>query len=96
MSDDSIAIVPLTSPLAATMRPPGSKSITNRAWSARRWPMARARSPEALDSEDTQVMIAGLGQLGISIAAGRRVRRLRIGGCGGRLPASAGRFVRGQ
>ncbi len=89
MSPDSIEIQPLVAPLAATMRPPGSKSITNRALVC----AALARGPStltgALQSEDTQVMIAALGQLGIAIKAEADGEILRVAGCAGRLPAAA-------
>ena len=88
MPMDSIAITPLASPLAATMRPPGSKSITNRALvCAAARPDGTSTLGGALDSEDTQVMIAALRQLGIAIETDAAGETIQIGGCAGRLPA---------
>ncbi len=68
---DRLEIVPLTQPPHATVRVPGSKSITNRAL------VLAALSGKgtdcilrgALQSEDTEVMIAALRQLGFHIDA---------------------------
>src|SRR5215467_11326776 len=66
---DRIEIVPLSRPPAATVRVPGSKSITNRALvlgalSAGSMP---CELRGALRSEDTEVMIGGLRTLGYRI-----------------------------
>jgi 3-phosphoshikimate 1-carboxyvinyltransferase len=42
----------------------------------------------ALDSEDTRVMIAALGTLGVQVAAADGGRTLRVAGCGGKIPAT--------
>jgi 3-phosphoshikimate 1-carboxyvinyltransferase len=85
---DSIQIQP-AGPLRATVRPPGSKSITNRALVC----AALAEGPSlltgALESDDTRVMIEGLGQLGIALRHDRAARTIRVNGCGGRPPAAA-------
>ncbi len=72
------------------MRPPGSKSITNRALVCAALADGISTLTGALDSEDTQVMIAALRQLGISIETDGPRETLSIVGCAGRLPASAG------
>ncbi len=41
----------------------------------------------ALDSEDTRVMIDGLGRLGIGVASEEAGRRLVVSGAGGQIPA---------
>ncbi len=85
---DSIEITPAPGPVRGSIRPPGSKSITNRALVC----AALAKGPSvlrgALDSEDTQVMIAALGELGIGVAVEDRGRTLRVSGCGGAIPAT--------
>jgi len=75
-----------TGPLRATVRPPGSKSITNRALICAA--LAEGQSPltGALDCEDTRVMIDSLGRLGIHVAHEPVEAPLRVSGCGGRLP----------
>jgi 3-phosphoshikimate 1-carboxyvinyltransferase len=66
---ERIEIVPLTAPPTATVRVPGSKSITNRALV-----LAALYSREVdctlrgcLRSEDTEVMVAALDQLGFEV-----------------------------
>lgn len=64
-----LAIVPLRGPPAATIRVPGSKSITNRALvlAAIAGGGQPCRLVGALRSEDTEVMIGALAQLGFQI-----------------------------
>jgi 3-phosphoshikimate 1-carboxyvinyltransferase len=64
---DSLEIQPVTRPVCATIRPPGSKSITNRALVCAALADGASTLRGALDSEDTQVMIESLGRLGIHI-----------------------------
>ncbi len=52
-------------PVRGTIRPPGSKSITNRALVCAALARGTSQLAGALDSEDTQVMIAALEQLGV-------------------------------
>ena len=83
--------IPTTGVIRGHIRPPGSKSITNRALVCAALASGQSSLAGALDSDDTQVMIAALGQLGIRIesqaAAGGESETLRVAGCGGRLPA---------
>jgi 3-phosphoshikimate 1-carboxyvinyltransferase len=76
-----------TGPFRKTVRPPGSKSITNRALVCAAWADGPSRLTGALDSEDTRVMIESLGRLGVAIEHDRVAAQLRLSGCGGRLPA---------
>lgn len=82
---DQIEIEP-TGPLNASIRPPGSKSITNRALIC----AALAQGPSvlagALDSEDTGVMVAALRQLGLRVVHDTSSAKIQITGCGGELP----------
>jgi 3-phosphoshikimate 1-carboxyvinyltransferase len=66
---DRLEIVPLATPPQATVRVPGSKSITNRALVLAAL-CSRTRKPRlfgCLRSEDTEVMLAALRQLGYEI-----------------------------
>ena len=81
---DRIEITP-TGPLHATIRPPGSKSITNRALICAALAEGHSLLRGALDSEDTQVMIAALEALGIELAHDTAASEIRVAGCGGRL-----------
>ena len=84
---DEIEITPVVGPLDASIRPPGSKSITNRALVCAALAEGKSALRGALDSDDTQVMIAALRQLGIAIDDPDAGRTLHVAGCGGRLPA---------
>lgn len=82
---DRITISP-AGPLHAEIRPPGSKSLTNRALPCAA--MARGTSflHGALDSEDTRVMIAALRNLGLGLSADWEHATLTVTGCAGNLP----------
>jgi 3-phosphoshikimate 1-carboxyvinyltransferase len=82
-----IEIQPVTKPVRARVRPPGSKSITNRALVCAALADGVSTLAGALDSEDTQVMIAALGELGIGVASSDAGQLLVVAGTGGRIPA---------
>jgi 3-phosphoshikimate 1-carboxyvinyltransferase len=83
--------IPTTAAIRGRIRPPGSKSITNRALVCAALASGQSTLAGALDSDDTQVMIAALRQLGIQIdtaaADPADGQTLAVTGCGGRLPA---------
>ena len=64
---DPLEIQPVAAPIRGRVRPPGSKSITNRALVCAALADGDSTLFGALDSEDTRVMIAGLGLLGIEV-----------------------------
>ncbi|HEX6960605.1 MAG TPA: 3-phosphoshikimate 1-carboxyvinyltransferase [Lacipirellula sp.] len=74
--------------MLTSVRPPGSKSITNRALVCAALAEGDSTLTGALDSEDTRVMIAALRSLGIVVEAEEGGRTLRVEGCGGTVPAS--------
>ncbi len=69
------------------VRPPGSKSITNRALVCAALADGDSTLSGTLDSEDTRVMIDGLKQLGIDVKSHDRGTRLTVHGAGGQIPA---------
>lgn len=71
----------------AAMRPPGSKSITNRAIVCAALAAGNSHLRGVLDSEDTQVMIAAWQQLGLTVQHDIAASELHIEGCGGKLHA---------
>jgi len=75
-------------PVRGSVRPPGSKSITNRALVCAALARGRSILTGALDSEDTRVMFEALGQLGIALALDPAERVITVTGCGGKLPAT--------
>lgn len=75
-------------PVRGTIRPPGSKSITNRALVCAALASGRSTLAGALDSEDTRVMIDSLRRLGIVAAADTQRFTVTVDGCGGRIPSN--------
>jgi 3-phosphoshikimate 1-carboxyvinyltransferase len=86
---DEIEITPRGS-IHGSIRPPGSKSITNRALVCAALADGRSTLTGALDSEDTQVMIAALKKLGVCVETRWDESLVEVSGCGGKLPASGG------
>lgn len=86
---DQIEIRP-SGPLRGAIRPPGSKSITNRALVCAALAEGNSTLSGALDSEDTQVMIEALRRLGVAVDADLASSVLRVNGRGGELPARGG------
>lgn len=78
---DSIAIAP-SAPVHARIRPPGSKSITNRALICAALAEGQSLLRGALESEDTGVMVAALRKLGIAVEVDHQQETLRVDGCG--------------
>jgi 3-phosphoshikimate 1-carboxyvinyltransferase len=78
-----IAIQPVTDPLRARVRPPGSKSITNRALVCAALARGTSILRGSLDSEDTRVMIDGLRALGIPVEVFDDGTTLIVTGCSG-------------
>src|SRR5580704_10927180 len=85
----SIGIEPLRGPIRATVRPPGSKSITNRALIVAALASGSSRLTGALDSNDTRVMVESLRQLGLQLTHDLPAQTIDIAGCAGRLPANS-------
>ena len=75
-------------PLHASIRPPGSKSITNRALVCAALADGRSTLVGALDSEDTRVMIDALRTLGLEVTHDPQAATIRVIGCDGRIPVS--------
>lgn len=76
-------------PPRAVVLVPGSKSLTNRALVVAALAQGPSRLTGALDSEDTQVMIAALRSLGISVEHNPALREIVVEGCGGQIPAQS-------
>lgn len=74
-------------PLDGSIRPPGSKSITNRALVCAALAEGQSTLRGALDSEDTRVMIEALHKLGIEVRVDHAAETLTVQGCGGQPPA---------
>ncbi|MGE0606609.1 MAG: 3-phosphoshikimate 1-carboxyvinyltransferase [Pirellulales bacterium] len=83
---DEYAITPC-GPLRAEIRPPGSKSLTNRALVCAALAEGPSRLSGVLDSDDTRLMAAALDKLGIRLQANFDQSTIDIVGCGGNIPA---------
>ncbi len=79
-------ITPVSTPLRGSIRPPGSKSQTNRAVVCAALGDGRSVLTDALDSDDTRVMVKALQALGIAIDADWPRAKLVVDGCAGVLP----------
>jgi 3-phosphoshikimate 1-carboxyvinyltransferase len=82
-----LRIQPVSHPVAGRVRPPGSKSITNRALIAAALADGDSRLTGVLDSRDTQVMIDGLNRLGIPVEHDPVAATAVVHGCAGRPAA---------
>ena len=83
---DVYNVTPVTDPPQGTVRPPGSKSLTNRALAVAALADGTSRLTGVLDSQDTCVMIESLSRLGVEIHRDSSARTIEIVGCHGRPP----------
>src|SRR5436853_2859887 len=79
MYPDKLEIQPLTTPPVATMRVPGSKSITNRALVLAALSGEGCEITGALRSDDTEVMVESLQRLGFHITTDWLRSTIRVG-----------------
>ena len=87
---DTLKIIPVQRPVVGTIRPPGSKSLTNRALILAALAQGASRLTGVLDSVDTQVMIESLRRLGLFIEQDLTAKTISLVGSGGRIPAEGG------
>ncbi len=83
---DRLAISPVSRPIVGSIRPPGSKSITNRALVCAALAVGTSKLRGALDSEDTQVMVDSLQRLGLRIIHSSQTETISVEGAGGEIP----------
>ncbi|MBM3470510.1 MAG: 3-phosphoshikimate 1-carboxyvinyltransferase [Armatimonadetes bacterium] len=96
MSGDVREIVPLGTPPDASIRIPGSKSLTNRALLLAALARGRSRLTDVLFSDDTSAMVESLRRLGFAVQVDQPGLLMMVEGLGGDIPAkSADLFVRG-
>ena len=87
---DLLEVVPLGGPVHASVRPPGSKSITNRALMVAGLASGVSVLRGALDADDTAAMVDCLGRAGVGVRWDRDQAEIIVEGVGGELPAVAG------
>jgi 3-phosphoshikimate 1-carboxyvinyltransferase len=89
---DALLIAPLDAPPDATVRVPGSKSITNRALVCAALAEGRSTLRGALLADDTEAMLEGLRALGVDVSwsatGASNTVTIEVAGCGGRLPVA--------
>ncbi len=81
-----IEIKPLGRPVDATVRVPGSKSVTNRALVVAALAEGRSRILNPLFSDDSYWLMDALVRLGFEVRADREGGEVEIKGLGGRIP----------
>lgn len=81
-------MTPVKKPVFGSVRPPGSKSITNRALILSALAQGTSTLTGVLDSVDTAVMLDSLNRLGIKVEHDRKKQTCTVAGCGGNLEQS--------
>jgi 3-phosphoshikimate 1-carboxyvinyltransferase len=81
-------ITPISHPLAATVRVPGSKSLTNRALLIAALANGTTRLTDALFSDDTLLFANTLQSLGFDVTLDTANSEMTITGLGGNIPSS--------
>jgi len=89
-------ITPISRPLAATVRVPGSKSLTNRALLIAALSEGATSLENALFSDDSRYFANALTRLGFDIALDPDASRMTVAGLGGRIPATRGELFIGN
>jgi 3-phosphoshikimate 1-carboxyvinyltransferase len=82
-----LRIEPLRAPPVASLRPPGSKSITNRALLCAALAEGASTLNGALFAQDTEAMIDAVAALGAKVRVDRRTRTVTVLGAGAHRPA---------
>ena len=83
----SLAVTPITHPLNASVRVPGSKSITNRALLLAALANGITRLNNALFSDDSLYLVSALQNLGFNIEINPKQAAMTVNGLGGSIPA---------
>ena len=87
MTVPSHEIQPISHPLKATVRMPGSKSLTNRALLIASLASGKTRVTNALFSDDSSYLVEALQTLGFAIQLDEANSELTVTGRGGEIPA---------
>ena len=90
------SIKPVSAPVSGTIRPPGSKSITNRALICAALAEGTSNLTGVLDSDDTQVMLDSLSRLGFDVQHDPENCSVTITGGSGAIPNSQAKLQIGN
>ncbi len=91
-----IRLNPLTKPFTASLTPPGSKSLTNRALVLAALGKNVCTLRNALFADDTLVMIESLTQLGFQLEVDQTTHTIVVHGQAGNIPRHAGNLFCGN
>jgi 3-phosphoshikimate 1-carboxyvinyltransferase len=92
----SLRIIPIDHPLNASVRVPGSKSLTNRALLVASLADGTTRLKNALFSDDSRFFAKALQTLGFDIQLDEASRELTVAGLGGSIPESTAELFVGN
>src|SRR5687768_6697544 len=82
-----LQIIPINYPLNATVRVPGSKSLTNRALMISALANGTTRLTNALFSDDSHYFVKALQTLGFDLQLDQANQEMIVTGLGGKIPA---------
>ena len=88
ITSPSIQITPINYPLNATVRVPGSKSLTNRALMISALANGTTRLTNALFSDDSRYFVEALQTLGFDVQLDEANHEMTVTGLGGKVPAT--------
>src|SRR2546423_10244546 len=94
MSD--VTLEPVRSPFGASIAPPGSKSLTNRALVLAALAGGASTLSNVLFAGDTRVMIDGLIRLGFKLEVDRAATSVQLQGRGGRIDRTSAELFCGN
>ncbi len=84
---NALEIIPISHPLCASVRVPGSKSLTNRALLLAALAEGTTRLTNALFSDDSRYFATALQRLGFAVQLAPERTEMTVNGLGGRIPA---------
>lgn len=87
---DVLAVEPLTAPVDATVRPPGSKSITNRALLCAALAPGTSTLTGVLFADDTRAMMGAVGSLGATVVLDEEHHTVTVTGIDPAVTGGAG------
>ncbi len=91
-----VTIDPIPYPFAATITPPGSKSLTNRALVLAALAAGTCDITNVLVADDTEVMLDSLARLGFRLEIDHETSTVRVHGRGGRIDMEAAELFCGN
>ncbi|MHC4878799.1 MAG: 3-phosphoshikimate 1-carboxyvinyltransferase [Planctomycetota bacterium] len=85
---DAYPVKTVSGPINGSIRPPGSKSLTNRALITAALAGGTTQLSGVLASDDTRVMVESLNRLGVPVTHDLDAKTMTVNGCAGRPPAT--------